>query len=154
MNRAALIAAFALVAASPAFAQSRADLAGAYALLGQDGRRIGQASISGEGDALVLRARLASGQERTPLQLDPSLSQAGRLVFARPGAANSDGLVGGLTGPDGATATPDARPRTVEITRQNDGSLRATIKEGGAVVGQERLTRVRAALIVHATRPT
>lgn len=151
MNRTALIAAFALVAGSPAFAHPRADLTGAYALHAESGARIGQASINGEGDGLVLRARLNDGRTRTPLALDPARSTSGKLVFARSASnATSDGLIGGLAGSD-AAPTPNARPRTVELTRLNDGSLRAVIKEGDAVVGRERLTRVRAALLVHAS---
>lgn len=152
MNRVALIAAFALVAGSPALAQSRADLTGAYALHAESGARIGQASINGEGDGLVLRARTNDGRARTPLALDPARSSNGKLVFARAAdTATSDGLIGGLEGGDAAPQPNAPRPRSVEITRLNDGSLRAVIKEGDAVVGRERLTRVRAALLVHAS---
>ncbi len=150
MNRTVLIAAFALVAGSPVFAQSRADLTGSYALLGESGARIGNASINGEGDALVLRARLNDGSERAPISLDAARSSGNTLVFARPAGPASDGLIGGLDGTSGEVA-PGAPARTVEVTRQNDGSLRAVIKEGDRVVSRERLTRVRAALLVHAS---
>lgn len=150
MNRNALIVAALALAASPAFAQSAPDLRGAYALYSESGSRIGNASINGEGDDLVLRARLNDGRDRTPLALDKSRSSAGKLVFARPAPADTDGLVGALAG-GATTATTGAPGRTVELTRQNDGSLRAVIKEGSSVVGREVLKRVRAALLVHAS---
>lgn len=151
MIRAALLVAFSLIVAAPAaLAQNRPDLTGAYALHSADGRRIGQASVSGEGDALVLRARTADGRERTPLGLDAARSTGGRLVFARPAASTGTGLAEVIDGADGGSSA-EARPRTVELTRAQDGSLRAVIREGDAIVGRERLTRVRAALLVHAS---
>ncbi|MBX3470902.1 MAG: hypothetical protein KF878_28885 [Planctomycetes bacterium] len=150
MNRTALLAVAALLTLAPvALGQSRPDLTGAYGVVGEDGRRIGQASISGEGDALVLRVRLLDGTERPALKLDAARTTAARFLFAAPAEPTGTGLATIVEGGSGGATTP-AAARTVEVTRGNDGALRAVLRQGEAVVARERLVRVRAALLVHA----
>ncbi|MCO5166731.1 MAG: hypothetical protein M9894_10245 [Planctomycetes bacterium] len=147
MNRSTPLALVALLTLAPVALGQQPDMTGAFGLVGEDGRRIGQASISGEGDARVLRARLLDGTQRPDLRLDPARSTATRLLFTASDPAGP-GLVSVIGGGDGASGSSAAR--TVEVTRGNDGALRAVHRQGDAVVARERLVRVRAALLVHA----
>jgi hypothetical protein len=135
-----------VAAAHSALAQTRPDVGGSYTLVGENGRPIGSATISGEGDALVLRARLDDGRERPDMALDPARSQGARLVFAFT-PPDGTGLVNVISGTEPGAP---AQPMSAEVTRENNGALRATVREGDAIIARERLTRFRAALLVHA----
>lgn len=133
-------------AAQGALAQTRPDVSGSYTLVGQNGQKIGSATISGEGDDLVLRARLDDGRARPDMPLDAARSQGGRLTFAfTPGSGT--GLVNVIAGTQPAGPS---RPMSAEVTRENAGALRAIVREGDTIIARERLTRFRAALLVHA----
>lgn len=148
MNRRVPVLAFlAFVAgAQGALAQTRPDVGGSYTLVDANNQKIGSATISGEGDSLVLRARLLDGRERPDMALDPARSQGGRLTFAyTPGGGT--GIVNVITGTQPAGP---ANPMSAEVTRENSGALRAVVREGDAIIAREKLTRFRAALLVHA----